>query len=100
MAFHLEHDGEPIADVDDAGVLARALDDPRRLGRQRAQMNFRGFVRAVLVPHRRKNTELGEAWLSPHQLDDARVFVRLQTVFGNQFRRNGGFAGSHAARSK
>ena len=40
VALHLEHDGEPVADVDDAGVLARSLDHPRRLGRQRAQMDF------------------------------------------------------------
>ena len=61
VALHLEHDGEPVADVDDAGVLARPLDHPRRLGRQRAQVHLRGFVGAVLVPHRREDAELGEA---------------------------------------
>ena len=40
MALHLEHDGLPVADVDDAGVLARPLDHPGRLGRQRAQMDL------------------------------------------------------------
>ena len=40
VALHLEHDGEPVADIDDAGILARPLDHPRRLGRQRAQMDF------------------------------------------------------------
>jgi hypothetical protein len=34
VALHLEDRGQPVADVDDAGVLAGALDDPRRLGRQ------------------------------------------------------------------
>src|SRR3954466_11807217 len=58
VALHLEHAGEPVTDIDDAGILARSLDHPRRLGRQRAQMNFRGFVRAVLIPHRRENAEL------------------------------------------
>ena len=53
MALHLEHDREPVADIDHAGVLARPLDHPRRLRRQRAQVDFRRLVRAVLVPHRR-----------------------------------------------
>ena len=35
VALHLEHDREPVADVDHAGVLARPLDHPGRLGRQR-----------------------------------------------------------------
>jgi hypothetical protein len=95
MAFHLEHDGEPVADVDDAGILARALDDPRRLGRQRPQMDFRGFVRAMLVPHRREDTELGEAWFPADQLDDAHVFVGRKTVFGDQLRGNGRIVGKH-----
>ena len=34
VALHLEHDRLAVADIDDAGVLARALDHPGRLGRQ------------------------------------------------------------------
>ena len=37
MALHLEDGGLAVADVDHAGVLARALDHPRRLGRQLLQ---------------------------------------------------------------
>ncbi len=33
VALHLEHDGEPITDIDDAGVLAWPLDHPRRFRR-------------------------------------------------------------------
>jgi hypothetical protein len=40
MALHLEHDRESVADVDDAGILARPLNHPGRLGRQRAQMDL------------------------------------------------------------
>ena len=61
VALHLEDAGEPVADVDDAGILARPLDDPGRLGRQFAQMQTRGFVGTMLVPHGRENAELGEA---------------------------------------
>ncbi len=95
VALHLEHDRKPVADIDDAGVLAGALDHPGRLGRQRAQMDFRGFVRAVLVPHRRENAELGEARLAADQLDDALVFVRLEAVLGDQLGRDGRFVGDH-----
>src|SRR5258708_32364928 len=43
VALHLEHHRLAIADVDDAGVLAGALDHPRRLGRQTSPMHPRGF---------------------------------------------------------
>ena len=100
VALHLEHDGEPVADIDDAGILARALDHPGRLGRQRAQMDLRGFVRAVLVPHRREDAELGEARRAADQLEDALVLVRLEAVLGDQFRRDGGFVGDHRQRAR
>ena len=60
VAFHLEDGGLAVADVDDAGILARALDHPRRLGRQLLQMDARGFVGAVLAPHHREDAELGQ----------------------------------------
>src|SRR4029434_9136955 len=52
VALHLEHACEAIADVDDAGVLARPLDHPGALCRKRAQVDLGRLVRAVLVPHR------------------------------------------------
>jgi hypothetical protein len=37
VALHLEHDRLPVADIDHAGVLARALDDARAfVGRVRS----------------------------------------------------------------
>ena len=51
VRLHLEDDREAVADVDDAGVLARALDDARARGRQVAQVDARRLVRAVLAPH-------------------------------------------------
>ena len=85
VALHLEHDRLAVADVDDAGVLARPLDHPRRLGRQPPQMQPRGFVRAVLVPHRRENPELGETRHPADQLENALIFVGLQAVAGDEF---------------
>src|SRR5262245_45361610 len=89
VALHLEHAGKPVADVDDAGIFAGPLDDPRALGRQCTQMNFRGFVRAVLVPHGRENAELGERRFPANELQDPVVFVLLEAVLGDKL-------GSHA----
>ena len=41
VAFHFENRGQPLTDVNHAGILARALDHPRRLGRQFLQPNTR-----------------------------------------------------------
>ena len=85
VALHLEHDRLAVADVDHAGILARPLDHPWRLGRQPAQMQPRGFVRAVLVPHRREDPELGEARHPADQLEDALILVGLEPVAGDEF---------------
>ena len=44
VALHLEHARETITDVDDAGVLARPLDHPWALRRERAQVDLGRFV--------------------------------------------------------
>src|SRR6185436_20811449 len=54
-------------------------------GRQPPKMDTRGFVRAVLVPHRRENPELGEARHPPDQLEDALILVGLETMAGDEF---------------
>src|SRR2546423_1326382 len=75
---------EPVGDVDHAGVLARPLDHPRRLGGQRAQVDFGGLVGAMLIPHGRKDAELGKTWRAANQLEDTLVFVRPQPVGSDQ----------------
>ena len=92
VALHLEHTSQAIADIDDAGVLARPLDHMRTLGRQTAQMNLGGFIRAVLVPHRRKDAELGQGRLTPDQIEQTLVLVGLEAVFGDE--SGGDFDGS------
>jgi hypothetical protein len=84
VALHLEDHRLAVADVDDAGVLARALDHPRPLGRQRPQPLLRGLVRAVLVPHRREDAELGKRRLAADQVDGALVLVGLQAMRGDK----------------
>src|SRR5215467_12665021 len=100
VALHLEYDGEPVADIDDAGVLARPLDHPRRLSRQRAQMNLGRFIRAMLVPHRRENAELGKTRFAAEQFENALVLLGREAVLGDQFGGNGRFVWDHAAALK
>src|SRR6185437_6282310 len=78
VALHLENHRLAVTDVDDPGVFARSLDHPGRLGRQSAQMDARGFVRAMLVPHRGENPELSERRHSPDQFQDALILVGLE----------------------
>ena len=48
VALHLEDGSLAVTNVDDAGILAGALDDAVILGREFGQMTARGFVRAML----------------------------------------------------
>jgi hypothetical protein len=98
VTLHLEDAGEPVADVDHAGVLARTLDHPRRARRQGAQVNARGFVGAVLVPHGRDDAELGQRRLAPDQRQEPLVFVRLQPVLLHELRGNGDIVADHRRR--
>ena len=95
VALHLEDHGQPVADVDDAGVLAGPADHPRAGGRQGPQPLLRRLVGAVLVPHGREDAELGQRRLAADQLEDALVFVGLQPVGGDEVGRDGG-GGVHA----
>jgi hypothetical protein len=88
VAFHLEDQRQPVADIDDAGILARAADHLRALGGQGAQPFLRRLVGTMLVPHRGKDAEFGEAGFAADDLQDAVVFVGLQPVGGDKFRRD------------
>ena len=59
VALHLEGDGPAVADADDAGVLAGALEHVLPGGREEAQRLLRVLVAAVLAPHERVHVELG-----------------------------------------
>ena len=58
VRLDLERDRQPVADRDDAGVLARTGDDAFAGGRERAQQRLRALVRAVLAPHDAEHGEL------------------------------------------
>ena len=86
VALHLEDAGQPVADIDHTGILARPLDHPGRAGGQSAQVLARGFVGAMLVPHGRDDAELGQGRLAPDQGSEARIFIGLEPVLLHQFR--------------
>jgi hypothetical protein len=72
MVVALDHEGDRLAvsEVDDAGVLARALQDARRLGREALQEQRRVLVAAVLGPEEREDGELEVVRLAAQELLD------------------------------
>ena len=81
VALHLEDGHQAIADVDHAGVLARAADDPRSLGRKLAEVDLRGFVGAMLAPHHREDAELDQVRRTAKDRQNELVLVGLEAVF-------------------
>ena len=65
VALDLERDRQPVADRDDAGVLARAGDDALAGGRQRPEQRLGALVRAVLAPHDAEHRELEVVRVAP-----------------------------------
>jgi hypothetical protein len=75
VALDLENGGEPVTDVDHAGVLARSLENARSGGRQRSQVRARALVAAVLGPHGREHTELFQSRRTAEDGADLLPFV-------------------------
>ena len=73
VALGLEGDGEPVAEVEHAGVLARALQHARAAARQPLQEQRRVLVAAVLRPEEREDGQLEVVRLALQQLLDTRV---------------------------
>jgi hypothetical protein len=64
MRFDFEGGAPAVADVYNPCVLPRRHNNVFAGGGQALQMNARGFVRAVLGPHHRKDAELNEVRLA------------------------------------
>ena len=75
VALDLEGDGEPVAEVEHAGVLAGALEHARALARQPPQQQGGVLVAAVLRPHQREDRELEVVRLALEQRDDTIVLA-------------------------
>ena len=94
VRLDLEGAGPAVADVDDAGVFARALDDAVALGGQALEVNAAGFVGAVLAPHHAVNAQFGERGHTAERRQNAVVLVRSDAVRGEQLRGDGGWLGN------
>ncbi len=88
VAFHLERHRQTVADVDDAGVLTRPLQDVGTFGGKIFQIITRALITTVLRPHDRENAELGEVRRMAEDADDFLIFLRVESVTGRQLRGN------------
>ena len=79
VRLDLERARQAAAERDGAGVLARAHDHARALGRQRAQQLLGVLVGAVLGPHQREDRELDLVRVALHVLDDELVLAVGET---------------------
>src|SRR3990167_814674 len=77
---------QPVADVDDTGILSRAADDLLPFSRELLEIDLGAFVGAVLAPHDRKDPQLDPIRLPAEDLDDMPVFLRRQAMLLNDFR--------------
>ena len=73
VALDLERDREPVAEVEDAGVLARPLQHARPGRRQPLQEQRRVLVAAVLRPQEREHCELEVVRVAREQRADSLV---------------------------
>ena len=77
VALDLEGDRLPVAEVDHARVLARALQHARALGGQAPEQERRVLVAAVLRPEEREDAQLEVVRRAPEQrLDTVVLAVR------------------------
>ena len=84
VALHLEDRRLAVADVDDAGILARAADHLRARRSAVSSARRGGFVGTVLRPHHREHAELRQCGLASKLLQKALIFLRAYAVFGDQ----------------
>jgi hypothetical protein len=70
VALDLEGDRLAVAEVQHAGVLARALEHALPVAREAAEQQGRVLVRAVLGPEEREHRKLEVVRVAPQQLPD------------------------------
>ena len=84
----LKVSASPPPEVDDAGVLAGALQHLRALGGELAQEDARVLVGAVLGPERGEKAQLGEARLATEPANDAVVLLGGEAVAEGELLRD------------
>ena len=64
MGLYLKGNGIAVTDIDDPGILSRALNNLRSLSWQTPQVNLGAFLTAVLAPHHAEDPEFREIRLA------------------------------------
>src|SRR6185295_11231359 len=88
VRFDLECSRKTASDVDHAGVLTRPLQHAVAACRKLAQVDPRRLVRAVLGPHHREDSQLGEGRFASEQFDYVLVFLFGESVASNHLGSN------------
>jgi hypothetical protein len=70
VALDADRHGDPVAGVDDPGVLARPDEDVIAAGGQAPQVDPRGLVGAMLAPHHAEEGQLEVVRLAPQHAGD------------------------------
>uniref|UniRef100_A0A0N4ZZR4 Oxidoreductase n=1 Tax=Parastrongyloides trichosuri TaxID=131310 RepID=A0A0N4ZZR4_PARTI len=86
VALHLEDAGVAVVDVDHARVLAGAADDALARDGEFHQLVLGGFIRAMLVPHCRENTQLDLVGLAAQPVQQDLIFIGGEAVLFGQRR--------------
>ena len=81
VRLDFEGDGQPVADVNDAGVfLARADEDAGRLGGEGLEERAGVFVGAMLAPHDGENAQFGVTRFASEEGFDLLVLLGSEIV--------------------
>jgi hypothetical protein len=94
VRFDLEGAGPAVAHVDNAGVLARALNHASRTAqpdaarRQALQVHAAGFIAAMFAPHYGKDAKLRQRRGAPEFCDQQVVLIARNAVRFQQRRSN------------
>ncbi len=88
VRFDLERACPAVADVDDAGVLARSLYHQLAARGQPLEMHPRRLIGAMLAPHDAENAQLRHGWLAAKPLQNLLVLIGSNTVIPNDLGRD------------
>ena len=98
VALHLEDAGQPVADIDDARVLARALDDARARWSAGPCRCLRDDLYEQCSFHIAETMpSSGQRRVAPDQAAEPRVLVGRQAVLGHELGGDGNVVAEHAA---
>jgi len=86
VALHLERDGPAVADIHNARIFFAGLDQNIWSGgRKLLQFSLRIFVRAMLAPHDRENSQLSEVRFATEDFLDPLELFRREAVPLDEF---------------